>query len=46
MKIKNMGRQKGYSGSDRFIRTYLTTLYPAPPEDPAVFETAPGEHTS
>jgi transposase len=33
----------GYTGSDRLLRSHLSTWYPAPPEDPVVrFETDPG----
>lgn len=36
-------RRRGYTGGDRILRTYLSTLYPALPENPVVrFETAPG----
>lgn len=36
-------RQRGYTGGDRILRTYLKSLYPPPAEDPLIrFETEPG----
>lgn len=37
-------RQRGYSGGERILRSYLQSLYPPPVDDPIVrFETPPGQ---